>query len=675
MPTISPTGEFAVTADPCTGTTVAAGGSCVIQVKFTPSNTGSRSAMAVVSATPGGTASTTLMGTGLSVAMITIAPTPYDYGTVDVGTTATKTFTVTNNGQSPTGALTIRESVNLPINIANDTCTNQVLAAGASCTFDGQFQPGAYGSYSGSLQASASPGGTVAASVSGTGRDYVTLTIMKTGTGSGSVTSTDTNINCGTVCTAQYARTSSTFATVTLNGAAAAGSTFTGFSGANCSGTTCTVTMSQAQTVTATFTIKTVNVNVVLSPGGATGVTVTSSDGNINCGANCSHTYNWTTSTITLTANPGGTNVFLGWSGVACGPTPTCTFDLTQDRNVTASFSTNPQRSYIFVTSTTYLPTQINGLAGADALCQARANAVGLPGTYSAWLSDNTTSANTRVGQGGWIRTDGRPFAPALSSLTASPGAIYYPPSVDELGNNLAGTFTPVFVGSDNFGRTFNGNNCTNWTSNSGSAYVGIADGISGYWSYSQVDSCGSPHRLYCMRSDVTVAIPAPMPPPGARYAFTSQNPWSPSTSGISAADAQCQNEAVGASLPTGTYIALLATSTASAASRLNLAPGTPPFRRPDGTLVVATPGDLAAGNFLSVPFQNANGTYGNSVDVWTGSPAPGMAGSATTTCSNWTSTTGNGGFGDSSGLYSWWNFFTPQPCTNTAFHVYCFQQ
>jgi Ca2+-binding RTX toxin-like protein len=77
-----------------------------------------------------------------------------------------------------------------------------------------------------------------------------TLTVSKSGTGSGSVSSSPAGIDCGADCTQDYDET----ATVTLSASPAAGSTFTGWSGAGCSGTgPCQVTMSAARSVTATF--------------------------------------------------------------------------------------------------------------------------------------------------------------------------------------------------------------------------------------------------------------------------------------------------------------------------------------------------------------------------------------------------------------------------------------
>lgn len=85
--------------------------------------------------------------------------------------------------------------------------------------------------------------------ITGTTATAFPLTVTKAGTGSGTVTSSPAGVSCGTDCSEAYASGTS----VTLTAAAAAGSTFAGWSGA-CSGTgTCVATMSAARSVTATF--------------------------------------------------------------------------------------------------------------------------------------------------------------------------------------------------------------------------------------------------------------------------------------------------------------------------------------------------------------------------------------------------------------------------------------
>ncbi len=77
------------------------------------------------------------------------------------------------------------------------------------------------------------------------------LAVTKSGTGTGTVTSSPAGINCGADCSETLVDGTS----VTLTAAPATGSSFAGWSGAGCSGTsTCTVIMSAARAVTAQFT-------------------------------------------------------------------------------------------------------------------------------------------------------------------------------------------------------------------------------------------------------------------------------------------------------------------------------------------------------------------------------------------------------------------------------------
>ncbi len=80
---------------------------------------------------------------------------------------------------------------------------------------------------------------------------FFNLAVSKSGTGAGTVTSSPAGINCGSDCSENLLAGTS----VTLTAAPTAGSSFTGWSGSGCSGTsTCTVTMLGARAVDAKFT-------------------------------------------------------------------------------------------------------------------------------------------------------------------------------------------------------------------------------------------------------------------------------------------------------------------------------------------------------------------------------------------------------------------------------------
>jgi hypothetical protein len=81
----------------------------------------------------------------------------------------------------------------------------------------------------------------------------VAFTVVKNGSGSGTVTSLPAGINCGVTCSATFG--GGTIVTLTATPASAA-STFTGWLGGGCTGTTtCTKTLSAAANVSATFAL------------------------------------------------------------------------------------------------------------------------------------------------------------------------------------------------------------------------------------------------------------------------------------------------------------------------------------------------------------------------------------------------------------------------------------
>ena len=67
-------------------------------------------------------------------------------------------------------------------------------------------------------------------------------------------------------------------------------------------------------------------------------------------------------------------------------------------RNDATDDATGSRANYAFVTSSLQLPTSFGAdLAGADLICNMRAQEVPLPGTYVAWLSSSTSAARDRL--------------------------------------------------------------------------------------------------------------------------------------------------------------------------------------------------------------------------------------------------------------------------------------
>jgi Abnormal spindle-like microcephaly-assoc'd, ASPM-SPD-2-Hydin len=100
---------------------------------------------------------------------IAFSPSSYDYGTIDAGTTASKTFTLTNSGGSATGALTVSLTGSAAFSVTADTCTATSLGPRKSCTVTVEYAPTTAGaSDTATLSASGNKrGATATASLTG----------------------------------------------------------------------------------------------------------------------------------------------------------------------------------------------------------------------------------------------------------------------------------------------------------------------------------------------------------------------------------------------------------------------------------------------------------------------------------------------------------------------------
>jgi len=120
---------------------VLGGGTCTIDVRFTPKSAGAKTTTVSVGATPGGATQTVaLTGLGLSDLIITPAGTAA-LPTALSGTPISGSFVVTNIGNTATKLLreTVGGTNGALFTITNDTCFGQTLVAGQSCTIGLQF--------------------------------------------------------------------------------------------------------------------------------------------------------------------------------------------------------------------------------------------------------------------------------------------------------------------------------------------------------------------------------------------------------------------------------------------------------------------------------------------------------------------------------------------------------
>ena len=138
--TLSNTGEFALSADLCSGQTIVPGGICTFDVPFSPLSIGGKSGtVSILSNAASSPDSVTLSGTGISPAL-SVSPTSLDFANQLVGTVSSaQTVSVTNTGTADLliGTLSNTGEFTLSANL----CSGQTIAPSGTCTFDVAFSP------------------------------------------------------------------------------------------------------------------------------------------------------------------------------------------------------------------------------------------------------------------------------------------------------------------------------------------------------------------------------------------------------------------------------------------------------------------------------------------------------------------------------------------------------
>lgn len=404
--------------------------------------------------------------------------------------------------------------------------------------------------------------------------------------------------------------------------------------------------------------------------------TVTSDPAGIRCSPildNCSHDFP-RGSTVTLSATGAAGSIFTGWSRASCSGTGTCVLTLEIDTSIEAGFGdASDGHNFAFVTKSDYSATMFDPLSNADAICAAEAAAAGLPSgaTYVAWLSTSTVDAKDRLGAArGWVRVDGSPIADTVADVTS--GKLLYPVRLTadgERATNDGANHAVVVTGTLQTG-THASMTCADWTNGGGMVKVGNANGTGQNWTdWFDGDYCTQQMGFYCFGTNRMASLT--ITPTTGRLAFVTGGLWHPG-GGIASADALCQMEATAAGR-SGTFKALLATSTASAASRFD--EGGAPWVRVDG-IPLSKPG-VSPFDEIEAPLNvYLDGRYSPGGGVFTGAPSPRQTASSRN-CSDWTSsTTGVGSWGSVEDTFGWFSEFGPQtlPCTDQS-ALYCFEQ
>lgn len=395
----------------------------------------------------------------------------------------------------------------------------------------------------------------------------------------------------------------------------------------------------------------------ISTKGAADGVLAITSDGAAvaNCDLPCNRDFTVSAgSNVNLTLTSASGALTQRFDGGCESRTAACSFVMSKASTVAVAVT---RFNYVFLTNSEFpgdlKGTDADALQGADAKCKAAADAARLPGDFVAWISTTTKNAVDRIvatGARGWIRPDGLPVADTIGDSTSSSdmlfdGRVYYPPRMTELGNV---TTSYAWTSTDNTGALVaTRDNCNNYSSAASANFgrLGAAFGGPTLWTddgSAAVSSraCDKPNPIYCFGTSVNRRLTsADLPAVVGRRAFLS-SPWDTvAKPGLAGADSVCQADAAAASLPNATrFKALLAMTSASAASRFNTATGAR-WVRTDGVEVSATAADLMNSKLTAPIAVTADGRTYLSASVQTGALTPKDV-ATNGNCSDWTDST-----------------------------------
>ena len=198
---LSATANFSET-DNCLSSVVNAGGSCAIQLTFTPAQTGNLDGQLTINANiSGGQIMIPLSGAGSSSGLVTASPGTLSFGRVQIGTTSPALpVTVENTGNAAFPVTSI--SVNPPFVLAANACGSS-LAANSDCALSVTFNPTQAGVAIGTLTL-VDGAGTQTVAISGIGATAATdalapmsLSFPATAAGQQSIAQATTLTNSG----------------------------------------------------------------------------------------------------------------------------------------------------------------------------------------------------------------------------------------------------------------------------------------------------------------------------------------------------------------------------------------------------------------------------------------------------------------------------------------------
>lgn len=703
---------FGSPSNDCRNHVLTQGQSCVLRISFAPTSSGAKSETLNISATPGGSTSVALTGTGRSPASLSLVAATGSstaFGGVLIPSTKDQSFTLTNSGETASSNLSVLltgTGFSLAMGGAGACAAGSPLAAGASCTVRVVFTATPpSGPSSGALSVSATSGGMATLNLTATSQKPALLSaneymhgfaLVAVGASSPAYTWTLTNTGdvASGVIDAIVVAAPFTKSMDTCSGNSLAG------------GASCGVRFAYAPTASgaAMATISAAanpgsGVAIALSGSGgwtlsmtasaAPNTAVSTTDGKISCGPGqtCTAVYNdGDTPTLRAHSSNGGSGLhFTAWTDpVECtnyGRGAWCTVNMNGHKNAAVLYGASGA-NLAFVTSTTVRANV--GLSGFDALCNVTASDAGINNAmgngYVAFVADSNTNVTDRwTSNGGLERLDGRPFARSRTELLAH--EIRHPLHLDEFGRRISGLDDSVWTGVTAEAKV--GGNCDDWSRidvdggvsdlvERGSANGGPINWLQREGGY----TCATLARVMCFQNKTNaVALSGNAVPATGKRMFRTGAVMMPA--GTMAADTVCQTRATAAAL-TGVYRALIASTTQNAASVLTDAQL---YYRPDGSLIgsgaqmKSTPPSLVSGIW-----HNSAGALGDSMMneagmVWTGAANVNALGTATSTCADWSSVTADSTAGASFLTTSaFFTGFGAQPCSGQR-SLYCVEQ
>ena len=245
--TVTPSGEFAITSDKCSGSNLAPSATCAIKAVFSPTQTGVLNGnLTITDDAAGSPQSVTLTGTGI-LANPTFSPLSLAFGRVKVGTvSATRTVTITNPNVLALAIASI--STTGPFQVITNACGSSI-SPGGNCQVGVTFNPTTDTNSAGTVET----GKLVVADDGKTASQ--TLTVSGTAFGNPPTPTATASATPTSTLTATATRTATATATPTATATATATPTVTITATATATATpTHTATASATSTATATAT-------------------------------------------------------------------------------------------------------------------------------------------------------------------------------------------------------------------------------------------------------------------------------------------------------------------------------------------------------------------------------------------------------------------------------------